>query len=650
MQSKITPRGGNVEAVAEAYHRDQNFDDRRQIARLAKPPPNALKFTVTQALHGFAVNSVIVLSASTWSLADPRSLGGVTNADEYIGLVVQVIDANRFVVVTQGFTKVTGLSDWTTYYVGPSGTLVTYPNIATLDSPTWGYAFERALVTVGKNGWAWVHPTREHNHMQTQAITQSGHGFVNGDWIGSTNGTTWRKATSTNDDHFVGVVVGHDTNSFVMAVSGVLFLGANPGTATMYYLQDTPPGTIASTPPMVGRIRAVLYNMGEWGLILGPSVREDHDHDVDELADVTITSIADKQTLTWDAATSSWINGSLSFGMLAASWTVTNDLTGATSGLTETVTTTGLTITLGKVPIAQGGTNAITAAAGFDNLAPTTTRGDLIVHNATTNARLALGAAKKFMRSDGTDASWSFILAGDFPTIGSATGNARGTGAVDWQNSASGVNVASGTDATIGGGSGNKANFDYATVAGGQNNAASGLNATISGGNGNTTNASYATVVGGNASTASGTAAIAGGDTCTASGIDSIALGDHATASGSDSLALSCFSASSIGATAAGDNSFAIGVNVKTRATTGNSSGIIGAASTMTQDNGTYTLTLVAANGIYLTGNLFIGANQVVGPRGSAVTAPTGGSTVDSQARTAINDLISRLQAHGLIS
>src|SRR4051812_8058086 len=45
-----------------------------------------------------------------------------------------------------------------------------------------------------------------------------------------------------------------------------------------------------------------------------------------------------------------------------------------------------------------------------------------------------------------------------------------------------------------------------------------------------------------------------------------------------------------------------------------------------------------------------IAGNQVVGPRGSSVTAPIGGTTVDAQARTAINDLISRLQAHGLIA
>lgn len=48
--------------------------------------------------------------------------------------------------------------------------------------------------------------------------------------------------------------------------------------------------------------------------------------------------------------------------------------------------------------------------------------------------------------------------------------------------------------------------------------------------------------------------------------------------------------------------------------------------------------------------HLSIGGNQIVTTRQSAVTAPTGGATIDAEARTAINALIARLQAHGLIN
>lgn len=58
------------------------------------------------------------------------------------------------------------------------------------------------------------------------------------------------------------------------------------------------------------------------------------------------------------------------------------------------------------VAIADGGTGQSTAAAGFDALAPTTTRGDTIIRGASGNIRLALGAAGSLLTSDGTDVLW----------------------------------------------------------------------------------------------------------------------------------------------------------------------------------------------------------------------------------------------------
>lgn len=46
---------------------------------------------------------------------------------------------------------------------------------------------------------------------------------------------------------------------------------------------------------------------------------------------------------------------------------------------------------LGTTAIANGGTGQTTAVAAFDALAPTTTKGDLIVHNGTDNIRVAVG-------------------------------------------------------------------------------------------------------------------------------------------------------------------------------------------------------------------------------------------------------------------
>ena len=57
-----------------------------------------------------------------------------------------------------------------------------------------------------------------------------------------------------------------------------------------------------------------------------------------------------------------------------------------------------------------------------------------------------------------------------------------------------------------------------------------------------------------------------------------------------------------------------------------------------------WTLGLVRASSVR------IGSDQVVGPRLASVESPTGGETVDSQARLAIGQILQRLQDHGLIA
>ncbi|MFN4095298.1 MAG: DUF2793 domain-containing protein [Sphingomonas sp.] len=54
--------------------------------------------------------------------------------------------------------------------------------------------------------------------------------------------------------------------------------------------------------------------------------------------------------------------------------------------------------------------------------------------------------------------------------------------------------------------------------------------------------------------------------------------------------------------------------------------------------------------GVIAASRIEIGGLQVVGERGEAIAMPTGGSTVDEPARTAIAAIISALQAHGLVA
>ena len=49
-------------------------------------------------------------------------------------------------------------------------------------------------------------------------------------------------------------------------------------------------------------------------------------------------------------------------------------------------------------------------------------------------------------------------------------------------------------------------------------------------------------------------------------------------------------------------------------------------------------------------GALLVEGVQVVGPQGEAITAPTGGATVDAEARSAISAILAAMREHGLIA
>jgi hypothetical protein len=149
-------------------------------------------------------------------------------------------------------------------------------------------------------------------------------------------------------------------------------------------------------------------------------------------------SATDGQVLTWSAANSRWqpgtvsgtgtvtsvaisgtdgievdsgspitTSGTIQLGVNAATLKTTLDLAGSNSGdvtlagTPDYITISGQTITRGLVDlgtdvtgtlgIGSGGTGQTTQTAAFDALAPTTTKGDLIVHNGTDNIRVPVG-------------------------------------------------------------------------------------------------------------------------------------------------------------------------------------------------------------------------------------------------------------------
>ena len=77
----------------------------------------------------------------------------------------------------------------------------------------------------------------------------------------------------------------------------------------------------------------------------------------------------------------------------------------------------------GSVPINKGGTGQTTATAAFNALSPTTTKGDIAVHNGTDNVRLPAGTDGYVLQADSSQASglkWAAASAGTVTSVSSA--------------------------------------------------------------------------------------------------------------------------------------------------------------------------------------------------------------------------------------
>jgi len=96
------------------------------------------------------------------------------------------------------------------------------------------------------------------------------------------------------------------------------------------------------------------------------------------------------------------VNGISLSGTVTSSGSLT--LGGTLSGVSLSTQVTG------TLPIANGGTGQTTQTAAFDALAPTTTKGDLIVSNGSDNVRLPVGANNYVLVADSAEATgvkWS---------------------------------------------------------------------------------------------------------------------------------------------------------------------------------------------------------------------------------------------------
>ena len=180
---------------------------------------------------------------------------------------------------------------------------------------------------------------------------------------------------------------------------------------------------------------------------------------------VTITNSAPDQTVALTGAGTTSISGTYPNFTITSNDQYTGTVTsvggtGTVNGisLSGTVTSSGnltlggtlsgvdlTTQVTGTLPIANGGTGQTSQTAAFDALAPTTTKGDLIVNDGSDNIRLAVGTNNYVLTADSTQASgvkWAAVAAGTtvsddtttnasyYPTFATATSGTFSTATV----------------------------------------------------------------------------------------------------------------------------------------------------------------------------------------------------------------------------
>jgi len=99
-----------------------------------------LKISINQSTHGFSVGNLLYLNSSTYTKAIATS----SESSEIIGIVLDVIDADNFVMCLPGsrITGLTGLTAGSIYYLSDT----TAGEMTTSEPTTFGYISKPVLI------------------------------------------------------------------------------------------------------------------------------------------------------------------------------------------------------------------------------------------------------------------------------------------------------------------------------------------------------------------------------------------------------------------------------------------------------------------------------------------------------------------------